>query len=76
MPGSDVALAYGVINHLVQNDYMDLEFIEEWTLGNDYHCWDACVRDAGVLRGHICGHPISSLWSRVDEGPREGPLSG
>ncbi len=33
MPGSDVALAYGVINHLIQNDYMDLEFIEEWTLG-------------------------------------------
>lgn len=33
MPGSDVALAYGVINHLIQNDYTDLEFIEEWTLG-------------------------------------------
>jgi len=33
MPGSDVALAYGVINHLILNDYIDLEFIKEWTLG-------------------------------------------
>jgi len=33
MPGSDVALAYGVINYLVQNDYIDLKFIKEWTHG-------------------------------------------
>ncbi len=32
-PGSDVALAYGIINHLIQNDYVDLDFIEEWTRG-------------------------------------------
>lgn len=34
-PGSDVALAYGVINILIQNGAMDREFIEEWTLGFD-----------------------------------------
>jgi len=33
MPGSDVALAYGVINYLIQNDYIDLEFIKGWTHG-------------------------------------------
>ncbi|MGB3904684.1 MAG: molybdopterin-dependent oxidoreductase [Anaerolineae bacterium] len=32
-PGSDVALAYGIINYLIQNKYVDLDFIEEWTLG-------------------------------------------
>jgi len=32
-PGSDVALAYGVINQLIWNDKIDVEFIEEWTLG-------------------------------------------
>ncbi|MBW2252405.1 MAG: molybdopterin-dependent oxidoreductase, partial [Deltaproteobacteria bacterium] len=36
MPGSDVALAYGIINYLIQNDYMDLEFIKEWTIGFDH----------------------------------------
>jgi len=33
MPGSDVALAYGVINYLVQNDSVDLQFMKEWTRG-------------------------------------------
>ena len=33
IPGSDVALAYGVINYLIQNDYIDLEFIKKWTQG-------------------------------------------
>lgn len=32
-PGSDVALAYGVINYLIQSDKIDDEFIEEWTYG-------------------------------------------
>jgi anaerobic selenocysteine-containing dehydrogenase len=32
-PGSDVALAYGIINYLIQNDYVDLEFIKEWAHG-------------------------------------------
>ena len=33
IPGSDVALAYGVINYLIQNDCIDLKFIAEWTRG-------------------------------------------
>jgi anaerobic selenocysteine-containing dehydrogenase len=32
-PGSDVALAYGVLNYLIQNDYVDLDFIQDWTAG-------------------------------------------
>lgn len=32
-PGSDIALAYGIINYLIKNDYVDLEFIKEWTQG-------------------------------------------
>jgi anaerobic selenocysteine-containing dehydrogenase len=32
-PGSDVALAYGIINYLIQNHYVDLEFIKKWTHG-------------------------------------------
>jgi anaerobic selenocysteine-containing dehydrogenase len=32
-PGSDVALAYGLINYLSQSEYLDLEFVQEWTLG-------------------------------------------
>jgi anaerobic selenocysteine-containing dehydrogenase len=35
MPGSDVALAYGVINYLIQNEHIDQEFIKEWTQGFD-----------------------------------------
>ena len=33
LPGSDVALAYGVINYLIQNDHVHLEFIKQWTHG-------------------------------------------
>ena len=32
-PGSDVALAYAVIEHLVRNDQVDLSFIEQRTTG-------------------------------------------
>ena len=32
-PGSDVALAYGLINYLSQSEYLDLDFLQEWTLG-------------------------------------------
>jgi anaerobic selenocysteine-containing dehydrogenase len=32
-PGSDVALAYGLTNYLIQNDYVNLDFIQEWTEG-------------------------------------------
>jgi anaerobic selenocysteine-containing dehydrogenase len=32
-PGSDVALAYAVIEHLVRNGHADLAFIEQWTTG-------------------------------------------
>ena len=32
-PGSDVALAYGVIRHLIENDLHDRPFIEQWTQG-------------------------------------------
>jgi len=33
MPGSDVALAYGIINCLIRKDYINLEFIKKWTHG-------------------------------------------
>ncbi|MDY6792206.1 MAG: molybdopterin-dependent oxidoreductase [Thermodesulfobacteriota bacterium] len=36
MPGTDVALAYGVMNHLIQNGYMDRKFIKEWTHGFEH----------------------------------------
>ncbi len=32
-PGSDVALAYGIINYLIKNNYIDQSFISEWTKG-------------------------------------------
>jgi len=32
-PGSDVALAYGIINYLIQDGHVDLDFIREWTRG-------------------------------------------
>lgn len=32
-PGTDVALAYGIIDYLVQNSHVDLDFIREWTHG-------------------------------------------
>jgi len=32
-PGSDVALAYGVANYLMQNDHVVLDFIGEWPCG-------------------------------------------
>jgi len=35
MPGSDVALAYGVINYLIHNDRIDMDFIKECTVGFD-----------------------------------------
>jgi anaerobic selenocysteine-containing dehydrogenase len=35
-PGSDVALAYGVIHYLIQHDYIDPDFIKKWTLGFEH----------------------------------------
>jgi anaerobic selenocysteine-containing dehydrogenase len=32
-PGSDVALAFGVSRHLIEEGHVDREFIEEWTHG-------------------------------------------
>ncbi len=34
-PGSDVALAYGIARYLIEHDYIDTKFIEEWTYGYD-----------------------------------------
>lgn len=32
-PGSDVALAYGVSNYLIENNHVDVDFIGKWTRG-------------------------------------------
>ncbi|MGB9299463.1 MAG: molybdopterin-dependent oxidoreductase, partial [Anaerolineae bacterium] len=32
-PGSDVALAYGLMNYLIENEYVDLDFVGECTQG-------------------------------------------
>ncbi len=34
-PGTDAALAFGMINMMIQNDWIDHDFIKEWTLGFD-----------------------------------------
>lgn len=34
-PGTDVALCYGLARYLIEQDYIDTEFIEEWTYGYD-----------------------------------------
>jgi len=41
-PGSDVALAYGIINYLIRNDYIKPEFIKEWTIGFEHLKAEAC----------------------------------
>ncbi len=59
-PGSDVALAYGIINYLIQNDHVDLEFIKEWTHGFEQLKAEACrwtpdrvERITGVAWEHV-----------------------
>ncbi len=32
-PGTDAALAYGMINQMIENGWYDKEFVAEWTLG-------------------------------------------
>jgi len=34
-PGSDVALAYGVMKHLIDNDLFDADFVQKYTIGFD-----------------------------------------
>ncbi|RLD07294.1 MAG: formate dehydrogenase [Chloroflexota bacterium] len=34
--GSDVGLVYGLINYLIQNDCVNLEFVEKWTSGFEH----------------------------------------
>ena len=34
-PGSDAALAYGIINAMIGNGWFDADFVAEWTLGFD-----------------------------------------
>jgi anaerobic selenocysteine-containing dehydrogenase len=37
LPGSDVALAYGLAQWLITNDQIDTEFIEKWTFGYEQY---------------------------------------
>ena len=34
-PGTDCALAMGMMNHIIQNDLYDKEFVDNWTFGFD-----------------------------------------
>jgi anaerobic selenocysteine-containing dehydrogenase len=34
-PGSDVALAYGIARYLIEKDYANKNFIDQWTVGYD-----------------------------------------
>jgi anaerobic selenocysteine-containing dehydrogenase len=72
MPGSDIALAYGVINCLIQNDHIDQEFIEKWTYGfeqlkSEASQWtpDRVEQTTGVAWRHIeqLGEAYGSLKS-------------
>jgi len=35
-PGSDLALAYGIANHLFTNNYIDRQFLDTWTKGYEH----------------------------------------
>jgi anaerobic selenocysteine-containing dehydrogenase len=46
-PGSDVALAYGVINHLIRRAHVDLDFLGKWTAGYELLEAEAALWPAG-----------------------------
>lgn len=59
-PGSDVALAYGIMNHLMGNDRLDHAFIGKWTQGYDalkheIRNWppERVEAHTGVTGGHV-----------------------
>jgi anaerobic selenocysteine-containing dehydrogenase len=62
MPGSDVALAYGVINYLIQNGYMDPKFIKEWTTGFEH-----LKTEAGKWTPDRVEEITGVAWRRVEQ---------
>lgn len=61
-PGSDVALAYGVMKHLIENNLVDKEFIERYTHGFER------------LREEVSGWDVKRIedltgvgWSQIEE---------
>ena len=60
-PGSDVALAYGLINYLSQNEYIDLGFLKEWTQGFE-HLKEEAAKYGPDRVEHITG----VAWDHVE----------
>ena len=61
-PGSDVALGYGVVNYLIQNDYVDVEFIQEWTRG-----FEELKREASAWSPERVERTTGVPWEQVEE---------
>ena len=60
-PGSDVALAYGVINYLTQKGYVDLDFNQEWTQG-----FELLKEEAAKYGPDRVEHSTGVAWNRVE----------
>jgi anaerobic selenocysteine-containing dehydrogenase len=61
-PGSDVALAYGLINYLCQGEYVDVDFVERWTRGFEH------LREEASKWGRDQVEGVTGVaWERVEQ---------
>ena len=61
-PGSDVSLAYGIMKILVEEEYIDKEFIEKYTYG-----FDRLVEKLNSLNSEYIEKITGVEWRRVKE---------
>ena len=61
-PGTDVALAYGLINCLIKNQYVDLDFLRDWTQG-----FEPLKEEASRWSPEQVERFTGVAWSRVEQ---------
>jgi anaerobic selenocysteine-containing dehydrogenase len=61
-PGSDVALAYAVMNHLIENNYVDLSFVRGWTQG-----FEQLKEEAGRWSPDRVADITGVGWNRIEQ---------
>jgi anaerobic selenocysteine-containing dehydrogenase len=61
-PGSDVALAYGIINCLIQKGFVDTDFIAKWTQG-----FEQLTREATTWTPERVTQTTGVAWKQVEQ---------
>ena len=72
-PGTDAALALGMINVIIAEDLVDHDYVEKYTVGYDELAARAANFPPDVVAGSPGSRPMTSARSRASSPPRSPP---